>query len=186
MDEYAWNKWLLNATDVFWVSAKLDPQDFASVDDNISPLMRELCEVFSKHEPKIDMLVKSTPNTDELEEIASRSEAAKEIVDELSDDIAPENDARQSPQTRPETPRILLRNEIKEELYKIISPQMRGDYINVSNIFIDQTPSLNIDPAKRVLDKGFLDESFEYGQLPASDVEALVSTLPRLSWSALA
>ena len=89
MDEYAWNKWLLNATDVFWVSAKLDPQDFASVDDNISPLMRELCEVFSKHEPKIDMLVKSTPNTDELEEIASRSEAAKEIVDELSDDIAP-------------------------------------------------------------------------------------------------
>ena len=186
MDEYAWNKWLLNATDVFWVSAKLDPQDFASVDDNISPLMRELCEVFSKHEPKIDMLVKSTPNTDELEEIASRSEAAKEIVDELSDDIAPENDARQSPQTRPETRRILLWNEIKEELYKIISPQMRGDYINVSNIFIDQTPSLNIDPAKRVLDKGFLDESFEYGQLPASDVEALDSTLPRLSWRALA
>lgn len=63
---------------------------------------------------------------------------------------------------------------------------MRGDCINVSNIFIDQTPSLNISPAKRVLDKGFLDESFEYGQLPEFDVGALDSTLPRLSWKALA
>lgn len=164
MDEYAWNKWLLNTQDVFWVSATLRPKEFENIDISISPFARDLKEVF--HASGIKLLKTCVPEADD----------EGGIFDEEGGD-------RDSTEERSEVIRARLWHRIKGELEKITdSGQRRGKYTNVMDLC--ETDRRQV---WSVFDRAFCNETDgqdDGEQLAGSVRESGMA--PSLSWKALA
>lgn len=156
MDEYAWNKWLLNAQDVFWVSATLCPKEFENLEVSISPFMLGLDDIF-------------------------RTKGIELIKKCISDEDSDGEDR----DTRIVVERARLWSRIKGELEKITDlGQRRGQYTNVMDLSEEDRARVQKALDSSFTECEEMEEHDDGVQSVVSDRAQEMT--PSLSWKALA
>lgn len=180
IDEYAWNKWFLNAKMYVWLSATLSPKEIGDgAANSLTPFMRGLNEVFVEN--GIAILQTSVSEDDLLKEASDEGESDDSLLERRLEDIGD----RKAIARRDLWEEIRSELKVFSEFMPVYTPGKNGVSISgASSLLSFEDKAIRRD-VWELLDDGFYEEALlEVGQGVDSvgQDHGSEAVYPTLSW----